>query len=303
MYSKVSYTIVGIFVVLFGAGLVGFAFWLANYGIEKEFNTYKLYMEESVSGLSKDSTVKLRGVDIGRVSAIRINPKNIEQIEVYLKIKRDVPIKENMIAYTQMLGITGLLFIEIGGGTNEAKTLKPTEDYIPIIRTAPSWFSKTKEGLGTLSDKILLLVEQTQKLLSDKNIENISKSIENIEKMTAKGDEVETKITASLGELDVTLNSFRESVKQMEKDFSVIKKVTVPTIDALLQTSKDFKRVTIKVEKSIDRGDYNLKKIFEPLLVDMGILSQQVNDLAQELKENPNDILFKSREARRGPGE
>ncbi len=70
-------------------------------------------MTESVSGLSKDSIVKLRGVDIGRVSEIRIDPENIEKIDVFLKIKHGVPIKEDMIAHTQMLGVTGLLSIEI----------------------------------------------------------------------------------------------------------------------------------------------------------------------------------------------
>ena len=84
MYSRVNYTIVGIFVLMFGAGLIWFAFWLAKYGIHREFDTYKLYMTESVAGLSKDSVVKLRGVDIGRVSEIRINPDNIENVEVFL---------------------------------------------------------------------------------------------------------------------------------------------------------------------------------------------------------------------------
>ncbi|OQX49612.1 MAG: hypothetical protein B5M46_04730 [Epsilonproteobacteria bacterium 4484_20] len=49
MYSRVNYMIVGIFVLLFGAGLVGFTFWLAKYNIKNEYILYKLYMKESVS--------------------------------------------------------------------------------------------------------------------------------------------------------------------------------------------------------------------------------------------------------------
>jgi len=67
MYSRVNYTIVGIFVLLFGIGTVLFSFWLAKYGFRQPYDTYRLYMYESVSGLSKDSIVKLRGVDVGRV--------------------------------------------------------------------------------------------------------------------------------------------------------------------------------------------------------------------------------------------
>jgi phospholipid/cholesterol/gamma-HCH transport system substrate-binding protein len=91
--------------------------------------------------------------------------------------------------------------------------------------------------------------------------------------------------------------------KMMQQDFSSIKKVTVPTINKLLQTTKNFNRVTLKFEKSLDRGDYNAKKIFEPMIVDIGILFENINTLTREFEENPSDLLFKSRKQRRAPGE
>ncbi len=310
MYSRVNYTIVGIFVLLFGAGLIWFAFWLAKYGIHREFDTYKLYMTESVSGLSKDSVVKLRGVDIGRVSEIRINPNNIEHVEVFLKIKRGVPIKKDMRAHTTMLGITGLLSVEIDGGRNDSENLKPTEDYIPIIYSTPSWFSKTKKGLGGLTEDLVEISAKIRKLLNDKNVETVGKILDNSEVLTGKA-------VNSLDGIDDTLKEFRTSIKtmnknfeeatkdfkQMQVDFTAIKKISIPTIDALMKTSRDFDRVIIKFEKSLDRGDYNAKKFLEPTIVDMGILSEELSDMARELKQSPSDIFFKSRKPRRGPGE
>ena len=310
MYSRVNYTIVGVFVLMFGAGLIWFAFWLAKYGIHREFDTYKLYMTESVAGLSKDSVVKLRGVDIGRVSEIRINPDNIEHVEVFLKIKRGVPIKKDMMAHTQMLGITGLLSVEIDGGNNASENLKPTEDYIPIIYTTPSWFSKTKDGLGGLTDDLIAVSAKIRKLLNDKNIETVGKILDNSEALTGKA-------VNSLDSMDETLEEFRTSIKTMNKnfeeatkdfkkmqvDFAEIKKITIPTVDSLLKTSRDFDRVMIKFEKSLDRGDYNAKMILEPTIVDMGILADELSDLSRSLKQSPSDVLFKSRKHRRGPGE
>lgn len=310
MYSKVNYMIVGIFVLLFGAGMVLFAFWLANYGLHKDFDIYKLEMKESVTGLSKDSSVKLRGVDIGKVSEIRINPENIEEIEIFLKINKDIPIKEDMIASTQMFGITGLLSINIEGGTNEAKTVEPTRNYIPTIKTAPSFVSKLSETVGGVGDRLSIL-------LSKKNIETLESIFDNFEKATAKAEELEQKAISSLDEVNGTLKEFRISMadlntkfaeattdfRQMQKDFSDIKKASIPTIDKLMETSKNFNRLTLKVEKSLDRGDYNLKKIFEPVLVDIHILSAQLSDMSREVENNPRDLLFKSRKPIRGPGE
>jgi len=186
MYSKVNYTIVGIFVVLFGIGMAWFAFWLAKYGLQEDYHTYKVEMKESVAGLSKDSSVKLHGVDVGRVSEIRINPENIELIEIFLDIKEGIPIKEDMKASTKMLGVTGLLSIEIEGGSNEAKTLVPTDNYIPLIESKTSLLTRLTTNLGDMSEKLDVLLSQSQKLLSDKNIDTFGTILDNAKKVTKK---------------------------------------------------------------------------------------------------------------------
>lgn len=317
MYSRVNYTIVGLFVVLFGIGMIWFGFWLAKYGLQEEFVSYKVEMKESVSGLSKDSSVKLHGVNIGRVKKIRIHPQDVQKVELILEIKKGIPIKEDMVAYTQMLGVTGLLFIEIEGGSNEAKTLVPTNEHMPLIPSKPSLLNKLSKNIGGLSEKLENLLTQSEKLLSDKNIETMGTILDNTEKLTVKGSEVEDKALTSLQEIDITLQEFRVAMKnintkfteatvdfkKMQHDFAQIKKVTVPTVDKLMKTSKNFNRVTLKVEKSLDRGDYNLKKILEPVIIDTQILVKELGMMSRELEQNPSGILFKSRESRRGPGE
>ncbi|MDY0403445.1 MlaD family protein [Sulfurovum sp.] len=303
MYSRVNYLVVGIFVILFGIGLVWFAFWLGKYDLRDQYHTYKLEISESVSGLSVDSDVMLRGVDIGRVSAIRINPDNIEVTEVYVNIRQDVPIKEDMVATTKMFGITGLLSIEIEGGTNAAKTLQPTDEYIPTIKTKTSLVANLGRSVESLSQKLDALLEQGQKVVSDKNINTVEKILDNVEVITKNGEEVEKRLMSSLEELDTAIKAFRDSMQRVStnfegatKDLNDVKKVIVPTIE-------NFNRVTLKVEQSLDRDDYNMKKILEPLIVDMQILSSQMSDLAGELEESPSNLIFKSRTPLKGPGE
>ncbi len=317
MYSKVNYTIVGIFVVLFGIGMVWFAFWLAKYGMQEEYSAYRVEMKESVSGLSEDSSVKLNGVNIGRVSQIHIHPKDVQKVELILEIKKGVSIKEDMVAHAQMFGVTGLLYIEIVGGTNEAKTLVPTDDHIPLISSKPSLLTKLSNNLDGLSDKLTNFMIQSEKLFSDQHIETVGNILDNADKFTSKGSEVGDKAVTSLEEIDTTLQEFRVAMKnlntkfteatadfkKMQKDFAQIKEVTVPTVNKLMQTSKNFNRVTLKVEKSLDRGDYNLKKILEPVIIDTQILVKELSTMSRELEQNPSGILFKSRESRRGPGE
>ena len=317
MYSKVNYTVVGLFVLLFGAGLIWFAFWLAKYDMKEQYDTYKMYFTESVAGLAKDSTVKLRGVDVGRVSDIRIDPNNIERVEVIVKIKQGVPIKEDMVAHVEMIGVTGLLSVVIDGGSNRAKTLRPRPGYIPVIKTKPSWFFKAKEGLGSLTEQLNMLLEKSQKLFTSKNLDNIDKILDNTQRVTQKAEVLESKAIVSLDEVNTAISELRRSMKnlnlkfdtatedfhQMQNDFHTISKSTVPAIRKLQQTAKNFNRVTLKVEKGLDRGDYNMKKIFEPLIIDTSLLTTQINAMIREMEESPSDFVFKSRKARKGPGE
>ncbi|MBN2721310.1 MAG: MCE family protein [Campylobacterales bacterium] len=285
MYNRINYTVVGIFVLLFSVGMAWFAFWLAKYGIQDKYDIYRIEIKESVTGLSEDAAVKLRGVNIGRVKQIRINPKNIEVVEILLDIKKGTVIKEDMTAHTQMFGVTGLLTIEIDGGTNSAKTLQPTATYIPTIKTRSSYISKLNEEV----EKVSALLDRSKKLLSDKNIENFEKTLENLEKITSRGEEVENKAIDSMKQLDQTLGELKISTKTMSDSFE--------------KSAKDISRVSLKVENSLDRGDYNLRNILEPMTIDLQSLSNQINDLTGELRQSPSDLLFKSRQPVKGPGE
>jgi len=303
VYSRVNYTIVGLFVLLFGIGMVAFSFWLAKYGFEQHYLTYKIYTTESVAGLSKDSVVKLHGVDVGRVKEIRIDPQNIEQVEILLNIRDDVPITEDMVAHTMMLGVTGLLSIEIDGGTNGAKRLVPTSDHIPVIRTKPSWINTAKHDLGSLIQRVDTLAQQAEKLLNDKNLKTFSAILDHTEAVTRKSVSVMDEANATLATYRSAIIKVNRDLENITKNFARITDETVPAVHKLMQTTRNFNRVTLKVEKSLDRGDYNIKKIFEPLLVNIEILSDQINVMAKELEESPSDIFFKARKVRRGPGE
>ena len=310
MYNKINYMVVGIFVLVFGAGMIWFALWLAKWGLQDEYDIYKIEIRESVPGLSEDASVKIRGVDVGRVQTIRINPQNIEAVEIFLEIKKGTPIKEDMVAHTQMFGVTGLLSIEIDGGTNTAKTLQPSKTYIPVIQTKTSYVARVSDSLGEIADSLNAFLVQTKKLISDKNIQAFENTLSHIEKITSRGEELEIKVIGSLTQLDETLQDLRVSMKDAThsfegatKDFTSIKDKANPLLEELTVAVKGFDGLISKAEKSLDRGDYNIKNILEPALVDVQILSSQINDLAQQLKQSPSDILFKARKQRKGPGE
>jgi phospholipid/cholesterol/gamma-HCH transport system substrate-binding protein len=110
--KKTSSFLVGLFVTLGLALGTVLVIWVGASRYFEPGNRYVTYFDESVQGLQKDSTVKYRGVDVGRVDRIRVAPDN-HLVEVVLKIDLTEDIRKGMAAELKSAGITGIMFVEL----------------------------------------------------------------------------------------------------------------------------------------------------------------------------------------------
>ncbi len=315
MYSKINYTIVGLFVTLFTVALFAFGFWLAKYSNSNEYKLYKIYFSENVSGLNVDSSVKLKGVEIGKVASIKIDPKNINRVEVIVKIQKDVPIKEDMVAYLEPIGITGLLSIIIDGGSNSSKPLLAKDGTIPVIKSRPSWLVNTKNSVANIAKNLNETLLRFNQLLDKNNIQNISETITNIKDLSSHTKKLEkaledlvrnsnnTIITLNRKVQDLNVTLFNTLAKESYSDLVLLRKHTLPLLKSLQKSSDRFRAVVNRVDKGLKRGNYNLKAIFEPMTIDLRVLTNSVNSLVREIEQSPSDLIFKSRKTIKGPGE
>ena len=83
------------------------------------------YRDISVTGLQEGGPVKYHGLTVGNVEQISIDPEDVRRVIVEVTLDHGTPIKEDTYADITALGITGLMLIELRGGSNEAVTLKP----------------------------------------------------------------------------------------------------------------------------------------------------------------------------------
>lgn len=168
MESDKKYFLEGLFVIVLSIALALFFVWLGRTG-NKDDVLYRIYFEESVSGLNLGDPVKYLGVDIGLVDALAIDPEDPGQVQVDVKLRKDAPIKTDTRATLQFKGITGAYFIELKGSTEEAKTLlsvtEPGE--IPEIESKKSTFNTLMEELPKVVAKFSAIEDQTKKVITD----------------------------------------------------------------------------------------------------------------------------------------
>ena len=155
MEPRVSFALVGLFVLGLGAAFVVASLWLLGVGPAGDFRTFAVYPPESVAGIGKESPVKYQGVDVGKVRDVGIDPQDTWRVRLLIDVRSDVPIHVDTTASLASQGLTGLVyFIDLRGGEPGSPALEaaPGADY-PVIPAELSELARLQQlGVGLLED-------------------------------------------------------------------------------------------------------------------------------------------------------
>jgi phospholipid/cholesterol/gamma-HCH transport system substrate-binding protein len=177
--TRANHFLVGLFVLSLMAALTFVGLWFARANLGEEQTVYHTYFRGSVTGLSVGSTVRYRGVPVGKVRDIAIDPANVERIQVTLALRPGTPVKTDTIASLQPQGITGLSFIQLTGGTQAAPALRAAPGRnVPDIPSTPSAIERLLADAPEAMARVGVLVERVSGLLNDDNIRNLDRMID-----------------------------------------------------------------------------------------------------------------------------
>jgi len=152
----------------------------------QDIKRYYIFFRGSVSGLSKGSLVQYNGIRVGRVVDVRVDPDDLEKIEVMVEIDKDlVPIKTDARAFIETNLLSGVATIQIRGGTSQAKDLEPEPGHrYPVIAAGSSVFQRVSEAGPQLLDHLMVAVDNLNDLLNPQNRKAISDTLQNIRRIT-----------------------------------------------------------------------------------------------------------------------
>lgn len=305
MDTKVNFTLVGVFLFIFILGAVSFTFWLGKYGNDTQNkDLYKIYLDESIAGLNIESSIKYKGLDVGAVKNIKINPNNSEQMELLVEIQAGTPIKTDTVAVLEAQGITGLKYVNLTGGLKDSPLLKQTSDEIPVIQSKLSFFGALGDSAEDITQKVNLVLDKINYLLNEKNLQNIEGVIENTNSITKNLDStisnMEEKLVNTLNTLETTLAQIQTLVNEDTK--TSIKNIG----DASLEAKVMFE----KFSNDVSAGKFDLQQItenslkrFDKLMLEFDRTMQSAEKMIDKYSDSPSDIIFKSRSDSFGPGE
>ncbi|MBL4721858.1 MAG: MCE family protein [Alphaproteobacteria bacterium] len=185
METRASYLIVGAFTLTLILGMVSAVVWLADVEFNEEYARYNIFFKGSVTGLKTGNAVRYRGVPVGVVVDMGINPDNVEQVRVTIEVPRGTPVKQDAVASLEFQGITGVAYVQITGGTHDAPELEAQSGQkYAVIPSKASGIQEVLESAPELVSRIIDLVENANKILNAENQANIALTIENMSKIT-----------------------------------------------------------------------------------------------------------------------
>lgn len=314
MNSRFSFSLIGLFVLILTGIFVGVVLWLSAGPTQKSYETYVAYMRDSVSGLGPNAPVKYLGVEVGKVRDIALDPDNPERVRLLLQIEPSVPIKEDTVALLSTQGLTGITHVELTGSTRASAPLRarPGRRY-PEIETRPSVFTRLETAVPELISQLQAVAVNSSEvakrlgeLLDASNIQATSRTLRNMEQLTASLAAQVSDLSAILGNVSRVSGDAARVTQEIP---TLIERVN-RALGAVEQAASSIDRVAGEVKELTAESQRELRVVarealprFNATMEEMQQLADTLRRFAQDLKQSPEMLLYGRPQRSPGPGE
>lgn len=304
MYSRVNYTVVGLFVVILGIALVVAGLWFsADIGRDDE-QRYLVLPDEPMTGLLRNSPVKYQGVDVGRVRELGLDERG--EVRVLISVQRNVPVRADTRVRLASQGLTGMSHLELLPGTDAAGPPVAGDRPWPVLRNAPSLRTRLEKAIDESLVGIDRLGSQLETLLSEGNIDSFGETMQHMERITGALAENADDFARTVRETGLLAQEARQALANAPE---LIDRVQA-TLDGFDEAAHRVTEAAESLARAGDGGRRTLDGVnreilprVNQLLLDLQDLTRTVERLGREIAEQPSRMIFGAPSRPPGPGE
>jgi ABC-type transporter Mla subunit MlaD len=311
---------VGLFALICLALVIGTIIWLVAASHFENTKTYACYFNESVTGLQKDAIINYRGVPIGRVDHIGLAPDG-RLVEVLIKLKADFRVDDTIAIQLRAQGLTGLSYLDIDAARENIDQISPKITFptkYPILKAQPSEMEQLKYALQDIYEKFSSVDLRGLTESWTKTSELLNHLLEQFGAGSQTGDLREAiaalKQTAQYASTFMGRISKAASQKGIDQGFQDLSATLAATRQASETAAKQLKglppdvlkQLSLQLGETLQTGETVLSNVqgkvgetatlLEQDLQHLRLLLIQLNSLVQSLKEQPNRLIFPSKE-------
>jgi len=266
----------------------------------KDYDTYLAFSSESVSGLNRQAPVKYKGVEVGAVREIGLDPEDPQNVRLVLAIERGVPIKQDTVAVLSVQGLTGIAFLDLEGGSKDSPLLVPTgPGDFPVIATRPSLFRRLDTQVTALVADLSRAAQNVNQILDDDTRAALQRTASDLDTVVhavaAHSKTIDTVLVDAARTLE---NSARASAQLTELTRQVGR-----SADAVERAAEALRATATDATGGVQQFRADTLPALQRLLADARAVTASLAQLAQELERSPNALLVGRQPMPPGPGE
>ena len=269
----------GLFTVVLAAALVAAGLWFRRDDIR--FAQYVVTTTSSVAGLKVEAPVRYRGVDVGRVESIRIEPGVSGRIHIRIGVQEDTPITRSTYAQLGYQGVTGLAYVSLNDDGTSSELLKPGAGEPQRIDLRPSVFDSSLDLVAAVNE----LSGRMNDLLSEENRRLVTRVLGGIERASRQTAELAEHLQPGAERLFVEVGALSRKLEERSQAFD--------------RMAASLEEVGVAARSFNDETLPRFNALVEQLNRDTRALDRVLNAVG----ENPQSFVFGAPRGRPGPGE
>jgi phospholipid/cholesterol/gamma-HCH transport system substrate-binding protein len=296
---EARYAVVAAFALAALAAAGAFVWWYSGRGDRRIYETFEIYFDGSVSGLSQGSPVRYLGVDVGRVRNMAVDRGNAGRVKVIAEVDSQAPVSGATRARLGLLGLTGLLYIDlqVDPAADPARPLEMGEKH-RVIRARKGDIEAFLERLPDLVSRAGTVMTRIEALLDKQNVEAVGDSLRNLREATASLPALSrdsAAVAADLRTVAADLNDLTRRLNALAAGSQPGLEATLASsriaAEKLASTAASLERIVVANEAVLAGAAGSGAVELQQLVIDLRDASAEVRSLARTLRERPSSLV------------
>lgn len=296
---------VGIFTIVVGLATAA-SFWWFSGRTERTYDVL-LYTDGSVGSLNEQAAVRFRGIRAGRVTDIDLDPETPRRILIRLRVDASLQLSRATRARLATQGLTGFVYVQLEDDGSDPRPLETVGDQLPRLALDKSNTNTTEAAINALN-RIKDVADRLTLVLDDKNLANLSTSLEHIAASTRHLDATLAQAPGLISKAEHVIARFdTDKIDSMLSNVDRTTRELPATLATLRTTLKSLETLTTRWEalgsdvqtRLIGDGGDQLGGTLE----DLRRTSAELSALIATLERHPQSLLLGRPGAEPGPGE
>jgi len=303
MENKAYALAAGMFTLLLGAALVAAALWFGKDDVE--YVPFLVTTTTSVAGLKSEAPVRYRGVEVGRVKSIHIEPGVNGHIHIRVGVTEGTPVTKSTFARLGYQGVTGLAYVALDDSGDSKELLKSTARKpaeIPLRRSIMDTGEDLMTAFGEVATRVKTLLDEDNQVALRRALVGLEKATLKTAALADKTAVLAEKLQPGVAGVPGLVGDARGAIGNANQLIGNLNGLTArieERVEALNRVAKSAEEVGSTARAVNDETLPRLNALVEDLHKETRALDR----LLTTLGEHPQSLVFGVPPGKPGPGE